>query len=342
MAEFVPTHRVPNGGMRAWATPDPSAAPVANLDQWLDVQVTEERGAWARVVCSNSWSGWVDGRRLDPIPAPASPAPASQAPTPQPEAEPAAPEQAETPPMPEQPPPTAQQQAPPAPQTPAPTTPPPSVSPGPAAASGAPTMPAPGSAAPSMPAPSGAPSMPAPSGAPSMPAPGSGAPSGAPAMPPPGAPAPTPSTPAAGGGFTTRTILGVVGAVGLAVAGLLDWIRQPGTDLTIGGMDIPFVSAFLDRGSPSDPTIGVVLIVLGVIGAVAMAVPKIPGWIGRGAAVVGLATVGSFVFRLNDSLQSAGSFGGDTPSLFSVMGIGVYVGAVAALVLLAGRPNRAG
>jgi hypothetical protein len=62
---FVPTHRVPDDGMAVWAEPDPVAAPVAALDPELDVMAVEWRDdGWTRIVCSNTWSGWVDGRLL--------------------------------------------------------------------------------------------------------------------------------------------------------------------------------------------------------------------------------------------------------------------------------------
>lgn len=61
---FTPTHTVPAGGLSAWASPDPSAQPVTTLAQGLQLQLVESNGAWARVVASNGWSGWVDGRTL--------------------------------------------------------------------------------------------------------------------------------------------------------------------------------------------------------------------------------------------------------------------------------------
>lgn len=64
-APYRPTHQVPPGGLPAWETPDPAATPVATLDAGLDVMVVEQAGyGWARVVCSNGWSAWVDGRQL--------------------------------------------------------------------------------------------------------------------------------------------------------------------------------------------------------------------------------------------------------------------------------------
>ena len=61
-AAFAPTHTVPPQGMQAWAAPDPNGAVVATLGGGLPIQVTDVRGAWAHVLCSNGWTGWVDGR----------------------------------------------------------------------------------------------------------------------------------------------------------------------------------------------------------------------------------------------------------------------------------------
>lgn len=64
---FVATHRVPAGGMQAWDVPDGSSPVKAELAARVELRVDEERGAWARVTGSNGWTGWVDGRRLEPI-----------------------------------------------------------------------------------------------------------------------------------------------------------------------------------------------------------------------------------------------------------------------------------
>jgi 5,10-methylenetetrahydrofolate reductase len=63
-AGWAPTHTVPAGGMAAWQAPHPSAPQTAQLQAGLPVQVVERLGAWARVVASNGWWGWVDGRML--------------------------------------------------------------------------------------------------------------------------------------------------------------------------------------------------------------------------------------------------------------------------------------
>lgn len=64
---WTPTHRVPSGGMRAWAEPDPSQQPVTRLEPGVELVVAEQRGDWARVVGSNDWTGWIDARRLQEI-----------------------------------------------------------------------------------------------------------------------------------------------------------------------------------------------------------------------------------------------------------------------------------
>ncbi len=64
---FRPTHVTPLDGMPTWAGPDP-AEPSAWLDAVLPVRVVDTRGDWARVLCSNGWAAWVDGRLLIALP----------------------------------------------------------------------------------------------------------------------------------------------------------------------------------------------------------------------------------------------------------------------------------
>jgi hypothetical protein len=52
-------------GMPAWAQPNPALPPQAQLAPGTQLQVAEwSQSGWARVVASNGWSGWVDGRML--------------------------------------------------------------------------------------------------------------------------------------------------------------------------------------------------------------------------------------------------------------------------------------
>lgn len=78
--EFEPTHRVPRGGTRAWANPDPSAPPEATLHARTELQIVERQGDWARARAANGWTGWVDGHLLEPVgppsPGPTAPIPA--------------------------------------------------------------------------------------------------------------------------------------------------------------------------------------------------------------------------------------------------------------------------
>ncbi|WP_398956371.1 hypothetical protein [Streptomyces sp. GC420] len=66
-SDFRPTHVVPGDGLPAWETPDPSR-PTEPLDPFLPVQLIDRVGDWGRIVCSNGWSAWVDGRLLVAVP----------------------------------------------------------------------------------------------------------------------------------------------------------------------------------------------------------------------------------------------------------------------------------
>lgn len=65
---WVATHTVPAEGLQAWANPDPAGAVIANLAGRVELRVIEHRADWAQVDAENGWKGWVDGRRLVPVP----------------------------------------------------------------------------------------------------------------------------------------------------------------------------------------------------------------------------------------------------------------------------------
>jgi uncharacterized protein YgiM (DUF1202 family) len=69
MPYYEQSHVVPTEGLPAWAGPDSSLPPAANLDPGLDVMVLETRTDWAHIRCSNGWEAWVDNRRLIARPA---------------------------------------------------------------------------------------------------------------------------------------------------------------------------------------------------------------------------------------------------------------------------------
>ena len=62
VAAFEPTHAAPAAGLKTWVAP--GGAPAPDLPGGMGVQLAERQGDWARVVCSNQWSTWVDARRL--------------------------------------------------------------------------------------------------------------------------------------------------------------------------------------------------------------------------------------------------------------------------------------
>jgi hypothetical protein len=64
---FAPTHIVPPTGILAWHIPNPAQPPIAQLAPGVPLVIIEQLGAWARVVGSNGWTGWVDGRLLQRI-----------------------------------------------------------------------------------------------------------------------------------------------------------------------------------------------------------------------------------------------------------------------------------
>ncbi len=64
VAGWAPTHIVPPTGMAAWVVPDPNSPPMVGLAGGVQLSILEQQGAWARVMGSNGWTGWVDGRLL--------------------------------------------------------------------------------------------------------------------------------------------------------------------------------------------------------------------------------------------------------------------------------------
>jgi hypothetical protein len=87
MTDFTATHAAPDGGLRAWAAPDPSQQPITTIQARVEMIVLEQLGDWAHIECSNGWSAWVDARKLVAQHAPApTPPPATSEPSPRPAA----------------------------------------------------------------------------------------------------------------------------------------------------------------------------------------------------------------------------------------------------------------
>jgi len=64
--QFLPSHRVPPGGLPSWSQPNPAVPADGVLDAQLPVRVMAWQGDWAEVVCENGWRTWVNGRLLVP------------------------------------------------------------------------------------------------------------------------------------------------------------------------------------------------------------------------------------------------------------------------------------
>ena len=65
---FAPTHESPAGGIPAWDAPDSARPAATTIAAGVRFTVAERQGDWARVICSNGWSAWVDGRRVVAVP----------------------------------------------------------------------------------------------------------------------------------------------------------------------------------------------------------------------------------------------------------------------------------
>jgi hypothetical protein len=64
-----PTHVVPPAGLPAWTRPDASSGQPVPVAGSTTLEVLEwQPSGWARVVASNGWTGWLDGRQLLPLP----------------------------------------------------------------------------------------------------------------------------------------------------------------------------------------------------------------------------------------------------------------------------------
>ncbi len=57
VADFRPTHVVPQEGLPAWEAPDVTR-PTAPLDAFLPVQLLSRRGEWGQILCANGWTAW--------------------------------------------------------------------------------------------------------------------------------------------------------------------------------------------------------------------------------------------------------------------------------------------
>lgn len=301
--QFTPTHTAPASGLATYERPDPQLPPNASLDAGLEVQVIERLGQWARVLCSNGWSAWVDGAYL--LPMAAAPAPALAPPP-----APARPKVALT---------LAEAQANSA-----------------AAAAAARSRPAftPPAPAYSQPVPAYAPPATALSAAPAA-QPYSPYPAYPAAAPVSGA---TPKS-----GLGTGVLVSLAGAAAIGISSFLPWIAFSilGTTVSLTAFKLP--SAFLwastnqtlpANAASSGLNLGMLLIGIAVAGAGLCFVPGLD-FLRRGAGMAGLVVASDFVRQIQAILSQP-----DAKQLqltvFNLCGIGVWVGLAGGLLLLLG------
>ncbi|MDT4940603.1 MAG: hypothetical protein QOJ34_692 [Pseudonocardiales bacterium] len=66
-AQWRRSHVLPPEGQQAWAAPDFGAQSV-QAPGGYEVQIVEVRGEWAHVAGRDGWTGWLEARRLIPVP----------------------------------------------------------------------------------------------------------------------------------------------------------------------------------------------------------------------------------------------------------------------------------
>ena len=63
-ARSRPPTSSPPTGLVTYAGAEEGGGENGRLDPGLEVQVLEQQGDWAKILCSNGWSAWVDARQL--------------------------------------------------------------------------------------------------------------------------------------------------------------------------------------------------------------------------------------------------------------------------------------
>jgi hypothetical protein len=353
--EFTPTHVAPQDGLQAWDEPDPSKPAIAQVQPGVRMQLLERRGAWAHVVFSNGWKGWVDGRRM--LDAPARPAPAAPVPRPGPAmpATPQLPAQPSTPgpagqPVAAQP--SSQPEL--RPQRPVPPVSPERAQPATQAAQESAFWLDEGSAEPtraelldqrlSASSPQTADRLPSERRPDIGPRPDAGLGPDRPGSPAPSAAGPgtgrgpgrgpgrAPANPLAGFKLSPAPI----GVAAIVLGSLISWIRMSGFNGNAFRVPLSFLFDYQTTGGGIK--VGLLLM---AIAAAAGVFCVLPGKVNVRRILGGLVALISvlYVFQLNRVLSAAGD---DAPGLFSVVGFGVPIVLAGAVALTVDRTEPAG
>lgn len=351
--EFSPTHVAPHDGLQAWDEPDPSKPAIAQVQPGVRMQLLETRGAWAHVVFSNGWKGWVDGRRMLDAPArPAPPSPSVPRPGPAAPATPASPAAAQPTPTSPQPTSTNDQPATSAaaqpaastqpggqqpglrPQRPAPPLSPERAQPAAKAAQESAFWSDEGSAEPTRAAPVDQPFAPSRSQAAER-LPGDLRPEAGRGPGPGGGPNRGPGRAPAAALAGLKLSPAPIGVAAIVLGSLISWIRMSGFNGNAFRVPLSFLFDYQTTGGG----IKVGLLLMAIVAAAGVFC-VLPGKVTVRRAlggVVAFITV-LYVFQLNRVLSAAGD---DAPGLLSVVGFGVPIVLAGAIALAVDRTEPA-
>jgi hypothetical protein len=308
MADYKQTHVVPSEGLPAWAGPDGSVAPAANLDPGLDVMLIETRSDWAHIRCSNGWEAWVDNRRLIVSP----PAPVAAAPPPPKPPSPA--QEAPPPPAPtQQAPPFAQPAPPPPPTQPAAAAPPPTQQ--------TPTAPPPTQQGPTTPPPT----------QPVPPSAGWGTPGAAPGAP----------RAARGRSIGPGQIIALVGGLLYFVAAWFPWLHlellSGAQSVTFSAYEIPGHFLLDSQSELGGLSLGIVIAFFGFACIAAAVVSLLNPRLGLLSLIAGGAAFLVTVLFLVQTKNFSDALPGTVETgYFSILRFGAYIALVGAILALVG------
>jgi hypothetical protein len=134
-------------------------------------------------------------------------------------------------------------------------------------------------------------------------------------------------------GVGPDAIIGLVGAIGVIVGSLLNWVGG-GSGSDFSSFKLPVGFLFDNTNTSQDPKTGYFLIAVAVIGLVCSFIPKTE-WVRILCGVIAVGAPVLYAIQLNENLQRYSSYGSyySKPDLTDLLGPGVWVTGIAGLVL---------
>jgi hypothetical protein len=133
-------------------------------------------------------------------------------------------------------------------------------------------------------------------------------------------------------------VFAMLGGAAIVVGSLVEWVRSStfggGDGKILNAFQMPFAFLFNYRTESSGAKFGILLVALGVLGAGLSALPNV-SWPRRLCGVVALAVVAAYVIQWARELSELRSTLGTSTNIFDILGAGVYITAVGALVMIA-------